>query len=101
MATSKAAMLRRLVALEQAQGCAVVSYRGDEVPEAALQRAATAGLSGGVLLVGEVLRPEVWTARARAHFEETARAEAAAKPHAGGYTVATQPQNRKTLLSIR
>uniref|UniRef100_C5CUX5 Uncharacterized protein n=1 Tax=Variovorax paradoxus (strain S110) TaxID=543728 RepID=C5CUX5_VARPS len=66
-------MLRRLAALEQAQGCAVVSYRGDEVPEAALQRAATAGFSGGVLLVGEVLRPEVWTARARAHFEATAR----------------------------
>lgn len=71
MATSRAAILRRLAALEQAQGCAVVSYLGDEAPEAALRRAATAGLSGGVLLVGEVLRPDVWAARARAHFEAT------------------------------
>jgi len=73
MATSRAAMLRRLAALEQTQGCAVVRYDGDEVPAAAMQRAATAGLSGGVLLVGEVLRPEIWAAQARAHFEATAR----------------------------
>lgn len=73
MAMGRAAMLRRLGALEQAQGCAVVRYRGDEAPEAAMQRAATEGLSGGVLLVGEVLRPEVWAARARAHFEAAAR----------------------------
>ncbi|BEP49986.1 hypothetical protein LJR260_003683 [Variovorax paradoxus] len=73
MATSRAAMLRRLAALEQVQGCAVVRYDGDEAPVVAMQRAAAAGLSGGVLLVGEVLRPEVWAAQARVHFEAAAR----------------------------
>lgn len=70
-----AARLTRLEAAAHQRGspCAV-TYALCEAPADAIRRAAAAGASGGVLLVCELLSPEVWLPLAREHQAALVRA---------------------------
>lgn len=55
----------------------VVTFAWGEDPEEAIARAARQGVSGGVLVVGEVLAPEVWCQLAADHQQRLLAAVAA------------------------
>lgn len=74
------ARLAKLESSIRPAGGLVVTYALGEAPEDALSRARAAGVTGGVLLVGEVLPPKIWEPLAREQ-QSTQRCEVVTMPN--------------------